>query len=125
VTLPRNTVEIYAELYASGNGEEEFWVRCGLFQAIKARLLISYSPKYFNTADEYLSYLPPDTTYGGGPFREVRLLVDGQVAGVAFPYAVIFTGGINPSLWRYDPVIILSYFCFNRISQADNLIWCT
>jgi len=27
VTLPQNTVKVYAELYASGNGEEEFWVR--------------------------------------------------------------------------------------------------
>ncbi|OJA19047.1 hypothetical protein AZE42_06312 [Rhizopogon vesiculosus] len=94
VTLPRNTVEIYAELYASGNGDEEFW--------------------YYNTADEYLGYLPPDTTYSGGPFREVRLLVDGQVAGVAFPYAVIFTGGINPSVWRpitsYGAIDLPTYF---------------
>ncbi|KAG1756769.1 peptide N-acetyl-beta-D-glucosaminyl asparaginase amidase A-domain-containing protein [Suillus paluster] len=94
VTLPQNTVEIYAELYASGNGAEEFW--------------------YYNTADEYLGYLPPGTTYGGGPFREVRLLVDGQVAGVAFPYAVIFTGGINPSVWRpitsYGAIDLPTYF---------------
>lgn len=26
VTLPRNAVQVYAELYASGNGNEEFWV---------------------------------------------------------------------------------------------------
>lgn len=58
--------------------------------------------QYYNTADEYLGDLPANTTYGGGPFREVRLLVDGQVAGVAFPYAVIFTGGINPSVWRWE-----------------------
>lgn len=94
VTLPQNTVEIYAELYASGNGDEEFW--------------------YYNTADEYLGYLPPGTTYGGGPFREVRLLVDGQVAGVAFPYAVIFTGGINPAVWRpitsYGAIDLPTYF---------------
>ncbi|KAI9566425.1 peptide N-acetyl-beta-D-glucosaminyl asparaginase amidase A-domain-containing protein [Boletus coccyginus] len=94
VTLPRNTVQIYAELYASGNGDEEFW--------------------YCNTADEYLGDLPANTTYGGGPFREVRLLVDGQVAGVAFPYAVIFTGGINPSVWRpitsYGALDLPTYF---------------
>ncbi|KAG2349899.1 hypothetical protein BDR05DRAFT_979958 [Suillus weaverae] len=94
VTLPQNTVEIYAELYASGNGDEEFW--------------------YYNAADEYLGYLPPGITYGGGPFREVRLLVDGQVAGVAFPYAVIFTGGINPAVWRpitsYGAIDLPTYF---------------
>ncbi|KAG8217519.1 peptide N-acetyl-beta-D-glucosaminyl asparaginase amidase A-domain-containing protein [Butyriboletus roseoflavus] len=94
VTLPRNTVEIFAELYGSGNGVEEFW--------------------YYNTADEYLGDLPAGTTYGGGPFREMRLLVDGQVAGVAFPYAVIFTGGINPSVWRpitsYGALDLPTYF---------------
>lgn len=26
VTLPKNSVAVYAELYASGNSEEEFWV---------------------------------------------------------------------------------------------------
>lgn len=30
VTLPTNTVEVYAEIYASGNGDEEFWVGLSL-----------------------------------------------------------------------------------------------
>ncbi|KAF9053698.1 hypothetical protein BDZ89DRAFT_1004690 [Hymenopellis radicata] len=80
VTLPVNTVKIFAELFASGNSQEEFW--------------------YLNAANDFISDLPDGTTFPQGPFREVRLLVDGQVAGAAFPYAVIFTGGINPSLWR-------------------------
>ncbi|KAH8117599.1 peptide N-acetyl-beta-D-glucosaminyl asparaginase amidase A-domain-containing protein [Phellopilus nigrolimitatus] len=80
VTFPTNTIEVYAELFASGNGNEEFW--------------------YFNTANEFVGDLPAGTTFGDGPFREVRLLVDGMVAGVAFPYAVIFTGGIIPTAWR-------------------------
>ncbi|KAF8921285.1 peptide N-acetyl-beta-D-glucosaminyl asparaginase amidase A-domain-containing protein [Mucidula mucida] len=80
VTLPVNTVKIFAELFASGNSQEEFW--------------------YLNAANDFISDLPDDTTFPQGPFRELRLLVDGQVAGAAFPYAVIFTGGINPSLWR-------------------------
>jgi len=87
-------VQIYAELYASGNGDEEFW--------------------YFNTANKFLSDLPPDTTFGDGPFREVRLLVDGQVAGAAYPYATIFTGGIVPSAWRpitsYGALDLPTYF---------------
>ncbi|KAI0306572.1 peptide N-acetyl-beta-D-glucosaminyl asparaginase amidase A-domain-containing protein [Multifurca ochricompacta] len=80
VTLPRNAVAAYAELQASGNGNEEFW--------------------YFNVPNQFLGDLPAGTTFGNGPFREVRVLVDGQVAGVAFPYAVIFTGGIVPTAWR-------------------------
>ncbi|KAI0928911.1 hypothetical protein AcW2_004771 [Taiwanofungus camphoratus] len=113
VTVPQNAVQVYAELYASGSGDEEFW--------------------YFNTANEYLSDLPSGTTYGNGPFREVRMLVDGQLAGVAFPcvlcihgqspsrlrkargsYAVIFTGGIIPSAWRpitsYGALDLPTYF---------------
>ncbi|KAI0273633.1 peptide N-acetyl-beta-D-glucosaminyl asparaginase amidase A-domain-containing protein [Gloeopeniophorella convolvens] len=80
VTLPRNAVAAYAELLASGNGNEEFW--------------------YFNVPNQFLGDLPSGTTFGEGAFREVRVLVDGQVAGVAFPYAVIFTGGIVPTAWR-------------------------
>lgn len=94
VTVPQNAVQIYAELYASGNSEEEFW--------------------YFNVPTEYLSDLPAGFTYGYGPFREVRMLVDGQLAGVAFPYAVIFTGGILPSAWQpitsYGALDLPTYF---------------
>lgn len=79
-TFPINTVQAFAELYASGNGNEEFW--------------------YFNAADEFFNDLPPGFTFPDGPFREVRLLVDGQVAGVAYPYAVFFTGAIVPPAWR-------------------------
>ncbi|KAG8798185.1 hypothetical protein FRC17_007542, partial [Serendipita sp. 399] len=68
------------EIQATGNYQEEFW--------------------YFNIPNEYLQYLPPDTTYGKGSFREVRVLVDGVVAGVAFPYPVLFTGAFVPTVWR-------------------------
>ncbi|GJE90902.1 peptide N-acetyl-beta-D-glucosaminyl asparaginase amidase A-domain-containing protein [Phanerochaete sordida] len=94
VTLPRNTVEVYAELLASGNGDEEFW--------------------YFNTANQFVGDLPAGTSFGNGPFREVRLLIDGTVAGTAFPYAVIFTGGIAPTAWRpitsYRALDLPNYF---------------
>ena len=53
--------------------------------------------------DEYLDKLPADTTYGKGSFREVRVTVDGHLAGVAFPYPVLFTGAIVPSVWRPIP----------------------
>lgn len=38
--------------------------------------------------------------YGYSPFREVQLLIDGKLAGVTWPYPVIFTGGVVPGLWR-------------------------
>ncbi|PPR08105.1 hypothetical protein CVT24_010566 [Panaeolus cyanescens] len=94
VTVPQNAVEIYAELYASGNGNEEFW--------------------YFNTANKFVSSLPAGVTLGQGPFREVRILVDARVAGTAYPYATIFTGGVIPSSWRpisaYGALDLPTYF---------------
>ncbi|KAF8077943.1 peptide N-acetyl-beta-D-glucosaminyl asparaginase amidase A-domain-containing protein [Lyophyllum atratum] len=94
VTLPTNTVQVYAELFASGNGQEEFW--------------------YFNAANEFLPNLPEGTTFGQGPFREVRLLIDGKLAGAVLPYPVIFTGGFVPSLWRpiaaYGAIELPTYF---------------
>ncbi|KAJ3813211.1 peptide N-acetyl-beta-D-glucosaminyl asparaginase amidase A-domain-containing protein [Lentinula aff. lateritia] len=80
LTLPQNAISAYAELYASGNGDEEFW--------------------YFNAPNAFLQDLPSGFTFGNGPFREVRLLIDGKVAGTAFPYPVVFTGGILPTAWR-------------------------
>ena len=92
-------VEAYVELYASGNGNEEFWVSVKLLYT----LLRAWheSIQYFNAPNQFLGDLPDGFTFGDGPFREVRLLVDGKVAGAAFPYAVIFTGGIIPTAWRY------------------------
>ncbi|KAH8978891.1 peptide N-acetyl-beta-D-glucosaminyl asparaginase amidase A-domain-containing protein [Lactarius hatsudake] len=78
VTLPRNAVTAFAELQASANGEDIFW--------------------YWNSPNQFLSYFAP-TKAGDGPFREVRVLVDGQVAGVAFPYAFLSTGS-SPAGWR-------------------------
>jgi hypothetical protein len=80
LTIPQNAISAYAELYASGNGDEEFW--------------------YFNVPNQFLDDLPSGFTFGDGPFREVRLLIDGKVAGTAFPYPVVFTGGILPTAWR-------------------------
>merc|ERR1719433_67358 len=37
---------------------------------------------------------------GGGAYREIEVYVDGIVAGVAYPFPVIYTGGVNPLLWR-------------------------
>ncbi|RDX55992.1 hypothetical protein OH76DRAFT_1460658 [Lentinus brumalis] len=81
VTVPRRAQQAFLEVYASGNSAEEFW--------------------YLNTPDEFLSYFPSSTgLIGKGPFREVQALVDGKLAGVVWPHAVIYTGGITPTNWR-------------------------
>lgn len=66
---------------------------------------------YTNVIDELLPRLDPNKTgsyRGGGPFREVQLLIDGQLAGVAYPFPVIYTGGILLSWWR--PIAAIGAF---------------
>ena len=45
---------------------------------------------------------------GFSPFREVQLFIDGQLAGVVWPFPIIFTGGVVPGLWR--PVVGIDAF---------------
>ncbi|KAH9177898.1 peptide N-acetyl-beta-D-glucosaminyl asparaginase amidase A-domain-containing protein [Lactarius sanguifluus] len=79
VTLPQNAVTAFAELQVSASDSDAFW--------------------YYNIPNQFLSYFPAGTV-SKGPFREVRVLVDGQVAGVAFPYAFLSTGSAVPAAWR-------------------------
>lgn len=82
VTLPRNPVRAYLEMWAKGNSCDEFW--------------------YANQPDAYAS---ANGLCGGGAFREIKVFLDGTLAGVVWPFPYIFTGGINPYLWRPIPAI--------------------
>ena len=82
VTFPRNLTRAYLELYLKGNSCDEFW--------------------FGSQPDDYASQ---NGLCGGGAFREVQVSIDGQLAGVAWPYPFIFTGGVNPLLWRPIPAV--------------------
>ncbi|RKT78249.1 peptide N-acetyl-beta-D-glucosaminyl asparaginase amidase A [Terracoccus luteus] len=81
VTVPRNSTRLVAEVFATGSGGgcEEFWDTSA----------------------------PAGTGYScadGLPYREVDVSIDGQLAGVAAPYPVVYTGGwSNPFLWYTTP----------------------
>jgi hypothetical protein len=82
LTVPRNTERLTAEVYATGSGGgcEEFW---------------------YLTAPSSTGYSCPADP---GPYREVQVLVDGRVAGVAAPFPHVYTGGwSNPYLWYVLP----------------------
>ncbi|KAK2609472.1 hypothetical protein N8I77_002969 [Diaporthe amygdali] len=85
VTLPRNIKTAVVSLMASGNSAEEFW--------------------YTNVPSEYVETFPSNEgwLYGYSPFREVQLLIDDRLAGVSWPFPILFTGGVDPGLWR--PVV--------------------
>ncbi|KAL7552895.1 hypothetical protein ACHAWF_016143 [Thalassiosira exigua] len=38
--------------------------------------------------------------YRGGPLRFLHVYVDGQLGGIAVPFPTVYSGGINPMLWR-------------------------
>lgn len=88
--FPRNARRAVFSVSACGQASEEFWWSNVLQSDVYA----------FNaTAGEYP---------GLSPFREVQVLIDGQVAGVQWPFPVIFTGGVVPGLHR--PVVGLDAF---------------
>lgn len=80
VQLPRNVERVYLDVIAQSQSNDEFWYTC--------------APN--DVANEL--YTCPGTA-----FREVELTVDGQAAGVAPIYPWIYTGGIDPDLWRPTP----------------------
>ena len=47
----------------------------------------------------------PNGLCGGGAFREVQVSIDGRLAGIAWPFPFVFTGGVNPWLWRAIPAV--------------------
>ncbi|KAA1074511.1 hypothetical protein PGT21_008337 [Puccinia graminis f. sp. tritici] len=89
MSFPQNIATAYLELFASGRGKEE----------------------YTNVPDVYRSKLDPTnagTVTGKGSFREVQVWIDNRLAGVAYPFPVIYTGGILLAWWR--PIAAIGAF---------------
>ncbi|KAJ4342350.1 hypothetical protein N0V95_006945 [Ascochyta clinopodiicola] len=80
--LPLNVTHASVSIAATGQSNEEFWYTNVLQSDI-------------HTFDSAIG-----TLIGYGPFREVQLFIDGLMAGVAWPFPTIFTGGIAPGFWR-------------------------
>ncbi|CAL5405945.1 unnamed protein product [Camellia sinensis] len=78
--IPQNVYRAVLEVYVSFHGDDEFW--------------------YANLPNEYIIANDLTDTPGNGPFREVVVSLDGIVVGAVWPFTVIYTGGINPLLWR-------------------------
>ena len=101
-TLPRNVERAVVSLSACGQATEEFWY---------TNVLQSEVSTFENSIG---------TLYGYSPFREVQLLIDGQLAGVSWPFPVIFTGGIAPGFWR--PIVGIDAFDL-REHEIDITPW--
>ena len=79
-TLPTNVERAYLDVFAQGQQTDEFWYSC--------------APN--DVAGEL-------ENCGNSSFREAEVTIDGTPAGVAPIYPWIFTGGIDPFLWRPVP----------------------
>lgn len=80
VSIPKNVKAAKLSIIASGNAEEEFW--------------------YTNVPDELTNSFPDNTLLGHSPYREVQVYVDGIMVDAIVPVPTIYTGGINPGLWK-------------------------
>lgn len=100
--FPQNVKKAVISLSACGQGEEEFW----------------YSNALSSETDTFRSTTGPLS--GGSPFREVQILIDGKLAGVSWPFPVIFTGGIAPGFWR--PIVGIDAFDL-REHEIDITPW--
>lgn len=89
LSLPRSIRRAVITVAATGQATEEFW----------------WSNVLQSTIDTFGSN---STLPGFSPFREVQLYIDDMLAGVAWPFPVIFTGVVVPGLWR--PVVGIDAF---------------
>ena len=79
-SLPANVESAFLDVITQSQSSDEFWFTC--------------VPD--DVANELFSC-------GGTAFREAEVTIDGQPAGLAPVYPWIFTGGIDPLLWRPIP----------------------
>ncbi|CAO2205199.1 unnamed protein product [Urochloa humidicola] len=80
LAIPSNTYRAVLEVFVSFHSNDEFW--------------------YTNPPNDYIQANNLSNVPGNGAFREVVARVDGEVVGAVWPFTVIYTGGVNPLLWR-------------------------
>src|SRR5271157_946201 len=79
-SLPTNVERVYLDVFAQSQSNDEFWYTC--------------APN--DVAGELFNC-------GNTGFREAEVSIDGEASGVAPVYPWIYTGGIDPYLWRPIP----------------------
>ncbi|RYP11319.1 hypothetical protein DL764_000137 [Monosporascus ibericus] len=102
VSFPRNVNRAVFSVDVKGQGDEEFW-----WSNVPQSAVHTFE-------DEYGTYS------GYSPWREVQILIDGQLAGVSWPFPVIYTGGVVPHLHR--PIVGIQAFDL-REQEIDITPW--
>jgi hypothetical protein len=91
-SLPANVERAYLDVFAQSQSGDEFWYTC--------------APN--DVAGELYNC-------GNTAFRESEVSIDGKPAGIAPVYPWIYTGGIDPYLWRPIPGIQALNFAPYRV----------
>jgi hypothetical protein len=79
-TIPQNAKRAIFSISACGQGDEEFW--------------------WSNVPQSSVNAFTNNSMPGYSPWRELQVYVDGSLTGVAWPFPIIFTGGVVPGFWR-------------------------
>ncbi len=96
ITLPRNTERVYLDEFAQSQFHDEFWYTCLPDKYIQETMAFAMRRGYKGAPKR-------PRACSGGSYREVEVLVDGQPAGLAPIFPWVYTGGIDPFLWRPTP----------------------
>lgn len=88
--FPASASRAIVSISACGQATEEFW----------------WSNVFSSDTETFNSSI--NNFNGFSPFREVQLLIDGVLAGVVWPFPIIFTGGVAPGFWR--PIVGIDAF---------------
>jgi hypothetical protein len=82
LVIPRNVRRAMFSISACGQAkDEEFWWSNSLSSTVE-------------------TFGVNNTLPGASPWREIQLLIDDKLAGVVWPFPIIFTGGVVPGFWR-------------------------
>ncbi|KAI1388671.1 peptide N-acetyl-beta-D-glucosaminyl asparaginase amidase A-domain-containing protein [Hypoxylon trugodes] len=90
VGFPQNANRAVFTVDVKAQGDEEFW-----WSNVPQSAINTFEAEY-------------GTYPGYSPFREVQVLIDGELAGVDWPFPVVYTGGVVPQLHR--PIVGLQAF---------------
>jgi hypothetical protein len=99
-TPPRNIRRAFLDVIAQAQNSDEFWYLC--------------------VPDEVADELQ---SCPGTGFREAQVTIDGLYVGIAPIYPWIYTGGIDPGLWRPTPSIQTLSFQPYRVDLTPYAAW--
>jgi len=96
IIFPRNTERVYMDVFPQSQFHDEFWYTCLPDEYIQRTMAFAMRRGYKGAPKR-------PRACSGGSYREVEVLVDGQPAGLAPIYPWVYTGGMDPYLWRPTP----------------------